>query len=496
MTPNADGFYEIADGKQLQWFAAYVNQVDAAANGLVVADIDLFDVITDDELKFAVGTDAVPFTGVFDGGGHTLYDITYTAKGQYNGLFGKLAGSAVVKNFRAIGRVKVSAAVTGRAVALIAVAGGDDVLISNIYSDVYYDNELAGAQVGGILGGALNGYTTVDRCWYRGELDGNDAGGSGNYGGIVGYANNNAACYLTISNCLFDGKLLNTAASPGGCTFGGMIGYSNGANVSIKNCLSIGSITSPVQGQFFGAVKSTRSTIVNSYYQGDAVNGSASTVTLDPQDATQVTDEQLASGFVAARLAPAFRQIIGSGYPTLDTELPIVAEITSAGYATLYQEETDVEIPADVEVFAGVKYNDKWLKLNAIENAFAAGEPVILRGAAGYYMFTPTTGAAKAEANDLKGTAEPIDAVGKYVLAQPEGEEIGFYKAVSGQIAAGKAYLEDASGVKGFIISDEATGIAEVETTVENGAIYNLAGQRLGKMQKGINIVGNKKVLK
>ena len=29
----------------------------------------------------------------------------------------------------------------------------------------------------------------------------------------------------------------------------------------------------------------------------------------------------------------------------------------------------------------------------------------------------------------------------------------------------------------------------------EDGAIYNLAGQRLSKMQKGINIVGDKKVL-
>ena len=114
-------------------------------------------------------------------------------------------------------------------------------------------------------------------------------------------------------------------------------------------------------------------------------------------------------------------------------------------------------------------------------------------------MFFPTTDATKAAANDLKGTAEGIEADGNmYILAQPEGEEVAFYRATPGTtITRGKAYLEDASGVKAFLFDEDgATGIAEVETTVENGAIYNVAGQRLQKMQKGINIVGNKKVLK
>ena len=500
MTPNADGFYEIANAKQLRWFAGCVNKINDAANGLVVDDIDLSEVIVDNELKFSIGTNAVPFTGVFDGQRYAISNINYTAKGQYNGLFGKIANGAVVKDFDAYGTITVSTAVTGRAVSLIAVAGGEDVLISGIFSNVTFYNQLAGAQVGGILGGALNGHTTVDRCQYSGYLDGNDAGGSGNYGGIAGYANNDANCYLTISNCLFDGELDNNATSPGGCTFGGMVGYSNGAHVTIKNCLSIGTINSPVQGQFFGAVKSTRSSITNSYYQGNAVNGSASTVTLNPQDATEVTDDQLASGFVAARLAPAFRQNIGTDeYPDLNRAKPIVAEITDAGYATLYQEETDVIIPDGVEVFAGEKNAEATrLMLLPLTTAFAAGEPVILRGETGYYMFRPTTGAAKAETNDLKGTAEDIPAEGLYILAKPDEEsEVAFYHAVSGTLRAGKAYLEDASGIKAFFFEGEdATGIAEVETALENGAIYNVAGQRLGKMQKGINIVGNKKVLK
>ena len=109
--------------------------------------------------------------------------------------------------------------------------------------------------------------------------------------------------------------------------------------------------------------------------------------------------------------------------------------------------------------------------------------------------------AAAVEVNDLKGTLEPIEAAGKYVLAKPEGEEVGFYPATEGTIAANKAYLEAASGVKGFVFKfgDDATGIEE--TTLSNSPlkgenIYNLAGQRISKMQKGINIVNGKKILK
>ena len=494
---KVDGVYQIANAYNLASFAAVVNAGENDADAVVTADIDLADVITSDAWT-SIGTNDVPYKGTFDGQGYTIKNITYTAKGQYNGLFGKLSTGATVKNFTAEGSMTVSTAVTGRAVALIAAAGDGDVLIQNIYSKMKYDNQLAGAQVGGVLGGALNGNaTTVDRCWYSGTLDGNDAGGSGNYGGLVGYANNNDACYLTISNCLFDGKLVNSAATPGNCTFGGMIGYSNGAHVTIQNVLSIGTVQSAIAAQFFGAVKSTRSTIHNSYYKGDVVNGSASTVTLNPCEATKVTDEELASGFVAAKLAPAFRQTLGTDdYPVLDDTKALVAEITDAGYATLFVEDVDLTVPEGVEAFAGV-VDGKYLKLNAIEGAVAAGEPVVLKGAAGFYGFVPTTGATKAAANDLMGAAEDVEAAGNYILAKPEGEPVGFYRASAGTIKAGKAYLGVAApGVKAFLFDEDgATGINAVEKASENGPIYNIAGQRLNKMQKGINIVNGKKVL-
>ena len=71
-----------------------------------------------------------------------------------------------------------------------------------------------------------------------------------------------------------------------------------------------------------------------------------------------------------------------------------------------------------------------------------------------------------------------------------------------GIIPAGKAYLEATSipaGVKAFIFmfNDEATGITETRTATrdEVESIFNIGGQRMSKMQRGVNIVKGKKIL-
>ena len=47
-------------------------------------------------------------------------------------------------------------------------------------------------------------------------------------------------------------------------------------------------------------------------------------------------------------------------------------------------------------------------------------------------------------------------------------------------------------------MNTDEIGICNVSVSADGveGAIYNLAGQRLAGMQKGINIVGGKKILK
>ena len=84
------------------------------------------------------------------------------------------------------------------------------------------------------------------------------------------------------------------------------------------------------------------------------------------------------------------------------------------------------------------------------------------------------------------------------------GDQIGFYRRNEDGDAfampANKAYLAISSStgeeVKGFAFGDGTNGIKAVETTeTESKAIYNLAGQRVSKMQKGIYVVNGKKML-
>ena len=60
--------------------------------------------------------------------------------------------------------------------------------------------------------------------------------------------------------------------------------------------------------------------------------------------------------------------------------------------------------------------------------------------------------------------------------------------------------LGQQQGVKlQLLVDDTETGINEIEDgkiTVGNASIYNLAGQRLGRIQRGVNIVNGKKILK
>ena len=205
--------------------------------------------------------------------------------------------------------------------------------------------------------------------------------------------------------------------------------------------------------------------------------------------------------------------------------------VGDAGYATTYM-PFPVAIPEGVKAYTATiaegTLNEKtyqYLELAEVTTTIPELTAVILKAEPATYTFKVGEGVPEGalgiydeeiegnkalvksytgplnEGNILQGTLAPTDAVGKYVLAKPEGEEVGFYLAETGKIAAGKAYIaaNTASEIKAFYFgfAGDATGIATVEKVqTENGIIFNLAGQRINKMQKGINIVNGKKILK
>ena len=350
------------------------------ADAVLVNDIDMTDYEWNAPIGFW-GSKQIGYKGHFDGQGYSITNFYASSTQNFYGLFGVLSTNAIVENFTISGEIDNAA--NQQYMGVIGYARDENVTIRNIHSLVNFTNAREGGRQGGILGCADNGQTNVIRCTYSGKFQSTDAGGSGNYGGIVGYANNTAAAVLNITDCLFDGELVNTAASPGNCTFGGMVGYANAATVTITNCLSIGVVQSPKNGQFFGALNGGNSKIYNSYYKGTYINGPSSGRTATPQEATLVADEQLASGEICYKLNGDQSEI--NWYQTLGTD----------------------------------------------------SYPVL------------------------------------------EGDHQTVWPSVSG----------------GFT-NDKADGISNVQATepVQTG-IYNLAGQRLQKMQKGINIVDGKLIL-
>ena len=91
---------------------------------------------------------------------------------------------------------------------------------------------------------------------------------------------------------------------------------------------------------------------------------------------------------------------------------------------------------------------------------------------------------------------------GSYMLATNKSTNVQAFYQVSGSgvlCGQNKCYLTvPVGGVKSFFFEgdDEATAIEELfGSEVQDGTIYNLAGQRISRMQKGINIVNGKKVM-
>jgi hypothetical protein len=133
-----------------------------------------------------------------------------------------------------------------------------------------------------------------------------------------------------------------------------------------------------------------------------------------------------------------------------------------------------------------------------------SGTPAIVNGSAGIHRFAITMSDYGAVAsfpesllkgNYVESSLSQSGDARKYLFAQ------NTFKAFDGSrnVAANQCWIEcNVAQANEFTISfSDPTGIDAVLSTAqgEDGDIYNVAGERLDRAQKGINIVGNKKVL-
>ena len=441
---ETEGVYQLTNAGKLLWWAQYVNAGHTDAKAVLTADVDL----TAAKYTPAGNTDNV-YVGYFDGQGHSVTLALNNPDKDYQGLFG------VVTDGVKIEKVIVKGSITGKSF------------------------------VGGIVGGTNGGSSNAKKTdiWYCGNEATITASGP-NGGGIIG-VNMLGEASIILTNCYNTGNI--TSGNDGGA----LSGWLGGGWSSVRNCYNIGTVkngenTSTAFGRNGGCA------FTNCYY-------SQSSGTSTDGNPTMVADEAVASGELCYKLNGdqsniAFYQLLDTDtHPTTNFTKPNVSYVGEVGYATMYDTTTGYELNGDVKAYAAV-LNNTWLDLSEIGVQVPAGNAVVLKGT--YYNKLAADLPAINVANDLKGTDVDTAADGTMYILANGADGVGFYKA-EGDIPAGKAYFQSTSGVKAFFFDgDDATGISGVDANLNaNDAIYNIAGQRVQKMQKGINIINGKKVL-
>ena len=222
----------------------------------LTTDIDLSDY---NQTQFnIIGTSIKPFTGVFDGNGHTISNFTYTttANYEYIGLFGYVSDpNAEIKNLGLID-VEIDANNSDQVGALVGYI--NDGTVSDCFST---GTVLGWSDVGGLVGynydeGAVT--NSCSRC---------SVSGRGNLGGLVG---NNYGGSISDSYAL--GPVYGTEDSVDPRT-GGLLGYNLG---NVSNCYAAGSVRGP--GSYLAGFISTNSGSVSDSFWDIEASGQASGV--------------------------------------------------------------------------------------------------------------------------------------------------------------------------------------------------------------------------
>ena len=186
---------------------------------------------------------------------------------------------------------------------------------------------------------------------------------------------------------------------------------------------------------------------------------------------------------------------------TGDVELPasVTVPVTSAGYATYCSEYALDLSKVDAKVYTATIEGTR-VNFVSQNGKVAPNTGLLIKAASDVTIPVVAEGAEIIADNALVGVvASQSVAAGSFVLM--DSPAVGFYRTTKDfTLKANSAYIKALPVLvvesRDFIaINGEATAIKTVETKQQNGEIYNLAGQRVVKAQKGLYIQNGKKVI-
>ena len=480
-----------------------------------------------------------PFRGTFDGGGHTL-TIGYGSSSSYSDQkcapFYRL-NNATIRNLVVAGHIYSSTQHNGG----IATSAYGNNHIKNCVSNVsIHSNRSGSGDAGDCTNGGFIGvlktngtYVYFEGCAFTGQLLGENAT---NWGGFIGWrfyeSNNYNDAYFT--NCLFAPTTVSIKLE-GGNSRPFCRSY-NGNGAEYTNCY----YTNALQGAFGGkqayiftdapaniGEAGTNYGFVTAYANGLKFAGShymAPEAVSLANDAANSTDLSGKNGYFATVTLTDRTLYKDANWNTLCLPFDLAlegsaldgAEARTLSKATFNAGTLTLNFSEPVsELTAGTPYILRWKDASAhLVNPVFSGVTINATASTG---ITPglTSGTTGDGSVTFVGTYDPIQYAsanrsvlflgGNSNLYYPDGKStttIGACRAYFqlNDITAGDP-SDPSSSVRAFVLNfgdENPSGINSLTPALSRGdeAIYNLAGQKLNKMQKGINIINGKKILK
>ncbi|MCL1813901.1 MAG: hypothetical protein FWG29_10345 [Treponema sp.] len=253
------------------------------ANYKLTANIDMSGVSNFTPISPWVSDDHPHFTGVFDGNGKTISNLTVNSAGDA-GLFGYVGPGCTIKNIKL---TNVDITTTWNAG---AVGGGrgtffNCVVIGGTVKSIGFEGGYG--SVGGVFG--WNDEGTVENCYSSNLIVINGDTDSSVTGGVVGSSGTNS----TIKNCYASGTVQvskSYTVKNGGV--GGIVG-TNWSSGSVLNCVALNESITGTAGNIGRIVGWNSVTLSNNYGRSDMTGGSwtSNANSIDGADVTTTNAE-------------------------------------------------------------------------------------------------------------------------------------------------------------------------------------------------------------
>ena len=267
---SEDNPYQIATEEDFENLAAYILDETADGPAGFIADNGTFfgsagaHYLQTANLDFEgvdltpIGTSDKPFCGIYDGGEKTMSNIVidvHNTSAQFTGPFGYVEQGEIRK-------VNISSAEIAGDASVGGIAGG--IMNATVTDCTVIQSVIQGdaANVGGIVGRTYGG--TISNCSITGvTVSEYETAAGNNYGGIVGYGNNNNV--LTIENCHVDATSSihnnNNKGQVGGIIGG--CGIPNAADFTVTGCTNAATISGGTGGSVGGIIGTMANGVVS-----------------------------------------------------------------------------------------------------------------------------------------------------------------------------------------------------------------------------------------